>query len=137
MVGVAMDGSTGRMDNFIVQILPPDWTIDETDDFAPPAELTRTVANGIWDESSDALTGTANATGPAVQLIELGASLAANSILEMEVDITSGDTAGYPSGTTRSGLEFEPRPRRAKLFLRGSLARNCQTVVQPNRPHSR
>ncbi|MDH3536046.1 MAG: matrixin family metalloprotease, partial [Gammaproteobacteria bacterium] len=95
MVGVAMDGSSGRVDNFIVQILPPDWTIDETDDFVPPAELTRTAESGTWDESTGALVGTVDASGPAVQLIDLGASLAANSILELEVDITTGDTAGY------------------------------------------
>ncbi|MHC5112421.1 MAG: hypothetical protein ACYTHJ_21390, partial [Planctomycetota bacterium] len=95
MVGVGMDGSSGRVDNFTVQILPPDWTFDQSDDFVPPAELTRTVASGTWDESTGVLIGTADANGPAVQVIDLGESLLANSILELEVDIITGGTAGY------------------------------------------
>jgi Ca2+-binding RTX toxin-like protein len=95
MVGVGMDGSSGRLDNFTVQILPPDWTLDETDDFTPPAEFTRLDVTDGWDEASGTLTGTAGATGPAVQVIDLGATLSANSILEMEVDITTGGTAGF------------------------------------------
>ncbi|MGD8418786.1 MAG: matrixin family metalloprotease, partial [Gammaproteobacteria bacterium] len=95
MVGVAMDGSKGRVDNFTVQILPPDWTVDETDDFVPPEELTRTATSGSWDESTGELIGTADANGDAVQTIDLGYPLSANSILELEVDISSSDIAGY------------------------------------------
>jgi hypothetical protein len=82
------------MDNFVVQILPPDWTFDETDDFTPPAELTRNAESGTWTESSGTLIGTSDVNGPAVHIVDLGASLASNSILELEVDITTGDTAG-------------------------------------------
>jgi Ca2+-binding RTX toxin-like protein len=95
MIGVGMDGSTGRVDNFTIQILPPDWTLEETDDFAPPAELTRLDVTGGWDETAGVLTGTASANGPAVQLVDLGEKLSANSILEMEVDIATGGTAGF------------------------------------------
>jgi len=95
MVGVGMNGSSGRLDNFTVQILPPDWTLDETDDFAPPAELTRLDVTGGWDETSGVLTGSASVSGPVVQLIDLGEKLSANSILEMEVDIATGGIAGY------------------------------------------
>ena len=94
MVGVAMDGSSGRLDNFTVQILPPDWTYDESDDFTPPAEITRNAVSGDWSEAGDILGGTANPE-PAVQIVDLGAPLLVNSILEFEVDITTSGTAGY------------------------------------------
>jgi len=95
MVGVGMVGSSGRVDNFTVQILPPEWTLDQTDDFMAPAEFTRTIESGTWDEGSGTLTGTADSNGPAVQLVNLGEKLLANSILELEVDITTGGTAGF------------------------------------------
>ncbi|MEA1863700.1 MAG: Calx-beta domain-containing protein [Euryarchaeota archaeon] len=95
MVGVGMDGSSGLMDNFTVQILPPDWTFDETDDFTPPAEVTRMVESGDWNEAAGILTGMVKAESPAVQLFDLGTSLSSNNILEMEVDITTDGISGY------------------------------------------
>ncbi|MCF8038750.1 MAG: hypothetical protein K9K79_05480, partial [Desulfohalobiaceae bacterium] len=95
MVGVGMDGSSGRMDNFTVQVLPPEWTLDQTDDFMSPAEFNRIDKSGNWEEASGILTGTADEGGPAVQLIDLGAALKANSHLEMEAEITTAGTAGF------------------------------------------
>jgi hypothetical protein len=90
-----MDGSSGSIDNFQVQVLPPDWTLDQTDDFIPPAEFTRVVAEGDWNETSSVLSGTALASTPAVQVIDLGASLSANSILEMEVNVKGRGLGGF------------------------------------------
>ncbi|WP_294608493.1 hypothetical protein [uncultured Roseovarius sp.] len=96
MVGVGMDGSRGRIDNFKVQVLPPDWTLDETDDFSPPvAELPRISQSSGWTESSGTLTGVAAGLAPAVQTVDLGVSLGSNSILEMEVDVKGDGTAGF------------------------------------------
>jgi hypothetical protein len=95
MVGVAMDRSRGRVDNFTVQILPPEWTLDETDNFSSVAELPREDQTSGWLETSKVLTGTAGATAPAVQTVDLGTRLKPSSILEMEVDIKTGGTAGF------------------------------------------
>ena len=95
MVGVGMDGSKGRVDNFRVQVLPPDWTLEETDDFAPPiAELPRVSYSSGWVEASGTLTGTVHDTAPAVQTVDLGVKLLSNSTLEMEVDIQTAGIAG-------------------------------------------
>jgi len=95
-VGVGMDGSRGRIDNFKVQVLPPDWTLDETDDFSPPvAELPRVSQSSGWTEGSGVLTGVAAGLAPAVQTVDLGVSLGSNSILEMEVDVKGDGTAGF------------------------------------------
>ncbi|MEE4314510.1 MAG: Calx-beta domain-containing protein [Desulfofustis sp.] len=95
MVGVGMAGSSGRVDNFTVQILPPEWTLNQTDDFMDPAEFTREAVSGSWEEDSGTLTGTPGESVSAVQLIHLGEKLLANSILEMEVNITTDGTAGF------------------------------------------
>ena len=96
LVGVGMDGSRGKVDNFKVQILPPDWTLEEVDDFKPPvAELPRSVISSEWIESSGTLTGIANGTAPAVQVVELGVGLLANSILEMNADIKTDGVSGF------------------------------------------
>jgi hypothetical protein len=92
MVGLGMDGSSGRVDNFTVQILPPTWTLDLTDEFTSPAEVIRETLSGDWDESNGTLTGTA---APAVQVVDLGGKLASNSILETEVNISTAGTAGF------------------------------------------
>jgi Ca2+-binding RTX toxin-like protein len=96
MVGVAMDGSKGTFDNFRVQILPPTWTLNETDDFAPPvAELPRVNQSSGWVEASGKLTGTVSGTAPAVQTVDLNVVLLANSTLEMEADIKTPGIAGF------------------------------------------
>ncbi|WP_201742286.1 hypothetical protein [Mangrovicoccus ximenensis] len=96
MVGVAMVGSKGRIDNFKVQILPPEWTLEETDDFLPPvAELPRVIQSSEWAEASGTLVGTAMGPAPAVQTVDLGVPLMTNSILEMEVDIETEGMAGF------------------------------------------
>ena len=96
MVGIGMDGSKGRVDNFRVQTLPPDWTLDETDDFSPPvAELPRVSQSAGWVETSGRLVGTVNGTAPSVQTVDLGVGLQANAVLEMEVDIETDGMAGF------------------------------------------
>jgi len=91
-----MDGSRGRIDNFKVQVLPPDWTLDETDDFSPPvAELPRVSQSSGWTEASGSLTGVAAGLAPAVQTVDLGVSLGSNAVLEMEVDVKGDGTAGF------------------------------------------
>ncbi|WP_185962187.1 hypothetical protein [Palleronia caenipelagi] len=95
MVGVGMDGSRGRVDNFAVQILPPDWTLDVTDDFIAMAELPRQVQSMAWMESSGKLIGSAGASEPAVQTVELGVGLKSSSVLEMEVDLSTAGSSGF------------------------------------------
>ncbi|MCB9929003.1 MAG: hypothetical protein H6844_06280 [Alphaproteobacteria bacterium] len=95
MVGVGMDGSRGKFDNFRVQILPPEWTLEATDDFEGTVdEVPNVEQSPTWAELGGVLGGTANGGTPAVQFVELGATLAANSHLELQVDVVANGQAG-------------------------------------------
>jgi len=97
MVGIGMIGSKGHFDNFRVQVLPPDWTVNKTDDFTPAAELTRLDVTGGWDENSRPgfLVGTSGTYGPVIELVDLGKPISSNSILEMEALLSTNGTAGF------------------------------------------
>jgi hypothetical protein len=88
MVGVGMDGSRGTFDNFKVQILAPEWTLNTTDDYQGPIdELTQVSQSGNWAEQNGQVAGLAQGS-PTISLVDLGKQILANSYLELEVDIT-------------------------------------------------
>jgi hypothetical protein len=97
MIGLGSDGARGKFDNISVQVLPPAITLDVTEEFTGGPGIAGNVVGGAWAASSDALTGSAAAGGPAaVTLTNLGASLEANAYLEITAALTlaAGARAG-------------------------------------------
>ena len=81
-VGVGMNGGSGTVDNFTVQILPPEITLEVEDDFkGNDAADIFTPATGNWTLSSGEYSGTAAGVAGAVSLADLGADIAVSSML--------------------------------------------------------
>jgi len=94
-VGVAMDGGSGKVDNFTVQVLPPEITLEIVDDFTgPTAAEIYTPATGTWTLAGGQYSGTAPAGQTAVSLAYLGASISVSSILEFEAEVAPGGVGG-------------------------------------------
>ena len=96
-VGVGMNGGSGKVDNFTVQVLPPEITLEVVDDFSgPDAAQVMTPVTGVWELPDDLYlyTGTAPAGETAVSLADLGTDIAVSSILELEATMTPGGLGG-------------------------------------------
>jgi hypothetical protein len=94
-VGVGMDGGAGTVDNFTVQVLPPEITLEVVDDFTGPyAAQTMAPATGNWSVSGGLYTGTAAAAEAAVSLFDVGQNLAFSAILELEAKVAPGGQGG-------------------------------------------
>jgi hypothetical protein len=94
-VGVGSDNSRGTFDNVTVQVLPPQITLERTDNFTPPAELTFNPVSGTWNVQSGVYV--AGATGQsALSVIDLGVeSLNVNSYLELNTKVSTTGRAGF------------------------------------------
>ncbi len=92
MVGVGNDGSKSKVDNFSVQILPPNLSLDYTDNFDGTGRfpMTGTAATG-WTVADGRLTG---AAGAAVNTFNLGTTLRADSYLELEAKLSTSGIGG-------------------------------------------
>ncbi|MBK5565794.1 hypothetical protein [Ensifer sp. SSB1] len=92
MVGVGNDGSKSKVDNFSVQILPPNLSLDYTDNFDGTGRfsMTGTVATG-WTVAGGRLAG---AAGAAINTFNLGTTLRADSYLELEAKLSTVGNGG-------------------------------------------
>jgi len=94
-VGFATQGGVAKVDNFTVQVLPPDWTIEVTDDFTgPDSPGLWTPATGNWSRSGGDYTATLDGADAAITLADLGEKIGYGTILELEATIAKGDVGG-------------------------------------------
>jgi hypothetical protein len=96
MVGVGSNNSRGAYDNIRVQILPPQVTFDQTEDFSDGiADLFTGHANGAWSVGGGVYAATPNGeTG--MSLLDLGPEhLKVSSYLELNAKVNTSAMAGY------------------------------------------
>jgi hypothetical protein len=103
MVGVGSDNSRGAFDNITVQVLPPQLTFDQTEDFVGQPTLSFSgYTNGAWSVGDGVYTSN-GATG--MSLLDLGPdNLAVSSYLELSTKVSTG-TTGSTGG--RAGFIFD------------------------------
>jgi Ca2+-binding RTX toxin-like protein len=97
MVGVGSDNSRGTFDNIAVQVLPPQYTLDVTEDFSDGFDdIVFNPVTGEWQIGSSRYEGTP-APDPAFSLVDLGLGrgLEANAILELEATFSSQTSGGF------------------------------------------
>ncbi len=97
MIGLGSDNSRGTFDNIVVQVLPPDYTLDVTEDFADTVvEFLTVPQSGTWTMLTGSYEGTSDLSGYGISLVDLGlvAGLQANSVLDMELTVNTGGTTG-------------------------------------------
>jgi hypothetical protein len=96
MVGVGSDNSRGSFDNIAVQILPPQLTFDETENFAGAPELAfGGYQSGAWSAGGGVYSATPGGeTG--ISLLDLGPdNLAFSSYLELTAKVSTAGRAGF------------------------------------------
>ena len=96
MVGVGSNNARGSFDNIRIQVLPPQVTLDATDDFTGPPELSFSGAsNAVWSMNGGRYGVTAGEIAT-TSMIDLGpAHLNFNSYLEMSTVVQTQDRAGF------------------------------------------
>ena len=94
MVGLGADNATARLDNLFVQLLPPEITLEQTDDFTDDPVILFAEESGDWQVNDASYDGTPDGE-LGVSLIHLGQSLATNSILELEATLTTSHVGGF------------------------------------------
>ena len=94
-VGVGSDNARGSFDNIRVQILPPQITFENTEDFEDGvADLHTGGSSGVWDVASGRYNVDPNGA-TAINLIDLGPDhLNFNSMLELEATVNTQGRAG-------------------------------------------
>ncbi|UCF09048.1 MAG: hypothetical protein JSW28_05025, partial [Thermoplasmata archaeon] len=95
--GMGSDNSRGSYDNIAVQVLPPQYTFDETEDFKDGVEdLVFMPVAGDWQIVRSRYEGVP-AQDPAVSLVDLGLGrgLEANCILELEATFSTDVMGGF------------------------------------------
>jgi hypothetical protein len=106
LVGMGSDNSRGTFDNVAVQILPPQITFDETDDFSGSPELTMNADGGIW--TGDGTRYNANPDGgTATSFVDLGVEfLNFNSYLELKATVNTTGRAGFIFDRYENSFKF-------------------------------
>jgi hypothetical protein len=97
-VGVGSDNSRGTFDNIRVQVLPPQVTFDDTEDFSDGNADLFTAGNtggAVWSVSGQSYTVTP-VGGATMSLLDLGPNhLNHQSYLEMGAKLNTQDRAGF------------------------------------------
>jgi hypothetical protein len=94
MVGVGSNNSRGAFDNVRVQVLPPQLTLDVTEDFAGEPVFALDATSGAWSVSADGRFGVT--TGGGISLLDLGPDhLSASSYLSLEAKVNTAGRAGF------------------------------------------
>jgi Ca2+-binding RTX toxin-like protein len=94
MVGVGSNNARGSFDNIIVQILPPQYTFQRTEDFSDNAANDFSVDQGTWQISGSKYNALANSGGFASSLMNF-TGVDANSYLELSAVLNTNDRAGF------------------------------------------
>jgi Ca2+-binding RTX toxin-like protein len=98
MVGVGSNNARGGFDDVKVQVLPPQITLDTTEDFGDAvAQLFGSAGTGGWQAAGGGRwTGSpATAGGIALQEIDVGTALHFSSYVELQARLATGGIAGF------------------------------------------
>ncbi|MEJ2168026.1 MAG: hypothetical protein P8X90_21090, partial [Desulfobacterales bacterium] len=99
MVGFGSDNSKGVFDNIAVQVLPPEITLEGTEEFPNTDETIELVpAIGLWQANGGRYDGgLASASDTAICLIDLGLNkgLEVASVLELETALSTESIGGF------------------------------------------
>jgi Ca2+-binding RTX toxin-like protein len=97
LIGLGSDNSRGTFDNIVVQVLPPEYTHEITEDFADANVAVPFVwQGGDWqiDFANGRYDGVSDSGDWAISLVDLGTALRANSILDVEATVNADATTG-------------------------------------------
>jgi len=96
LVGLGTNGSKTSFDNFAVQILPPQLTLDSTTKFDSNAGpyLHPAGSAGTWTVSGGRYQGIAGSGQTGLSIADLGTSLHADSYLELEAKVRTNSIGG-------------------------------------------
>ena len=93
LVGLGSDNARGTFDNFTVQRVPPDWTLQQSQDFGSGAgTMFGGDESGAWT-----LDGRYGASGPATSLVDLGLGrgLESDAVLELSATLSTDGVGGF------------------------------------------
>jgi hypothetical protein len=94
MVGLGADNATANLDNVFVQVLPPQITLEETQEFDHDPAPRFVTESGFWQIGNSRLEGDASVI-EGVQLIDLGQSLASDAVLELDASLQTSGSGGF------------------------------------------
>ncbi len=109
LVGVGSNNSRGQYDNVSVQVLPPQTSFDNTDDFTDGvADLFTGASSGTWALAAGRFTGTPSGTAAATNIMTLPARSLGDSTVTVEtmIKVTSGAMIKVTSGG-KGGIVFD------------------------------
>ena len=93
LVGLGSDNARGTFDNFTVQRVPPDWTLQQSEDFSGAGTLFGGNESGAWTLGG----GRYAASGPAASLADLGLGrgLEIDAVLELSATLSTDGAGGF------------------------------------------
>jgi hypothetical protein len=96
LVGVGSDRSRGAFDNIAVQVLPPQITFQNTEDFADgSADYFTGEQTGAWEVSGSRYNASPAGGSPAMSLMDLGVEgLNTNAVLDLSARVRTQARAG-------------------------------------------
>jgi hypothetical protein len=92
MVGIGSQNSVARIDNVKVQVLPPEITFEDTDDFTEPATLLTGLVSGGWQVLNDRYE--VDATTELAQSLS-GLTVDGTSLIRLESVMNTDAIAGF------------------------------------------
>ncbi|HEX6131212.1 MAG TPA: hypothetical protein VF044_05745 [Actinomycetota bacterium] len=96
MIGFGSSNSRGYFDNILIQVLPPQVTLDHREDFEDGVADVFGTETGGWITSGGRYTVTAPAPGQiASSLVDLGVQIRAESYLELTATLSATGMAGF------------------------------------------
>ena len=97
MIGLGSNNSRGLFDNLVVQVLPPEYTYQVSEDFADAElEVPFVSADGIWQINDSTHRYDGIPLGDfSISLLDLGIGLRPNSILDLETVVNTEASAGF------------------------------------------
>jgi hypothetical protein len=96
LVGMGSDNARGTFDNVAVQVLPPQITLEKTEDFSGQPTLSFNVESGSWSVGGKAYNVADPGSDAAISLVDLGVeNLNFNSYLELEATVNTDGLAGF------------------------------------------
>ena len=90
LVGIGANNSKGQIDNMTVQVLPPDFTIEQDEDLTNDVSAF-SPTSGTWTADASGYTGTVAGADPAMALVDLGLP-GSNTGIALEMEATFNTT---------------------------------------------
>ncbi|MEX2645398.1 MAG: choice-of-anchor D domain-containing protein [Gaiellaceae bacterium] len=96
MVGIGSNNARGSFDNVAVRVLPPQVTLDRTEEFDGSAGAFTGPSIGSWQVEGGRYAGTISAgSAHAISLVDLGTSLHFSSYLELRATMRTSSLGGF------------------------------------------